>query len=65
MIVTDNFIPGGSSWQGLPIAHRMDWLTGEDTDDLVVRRELVAASVAALGDSWDNEIDIEWQDFQP
>jgi plasmid stability protein len=38
---------------------------GEDLDDLAVRRELAAASVAALGDFWDNEVDAQWQDFQP
>ena len=37
----------------------------EDLDDLAVRRELAAASVAALGDFWDNEVDAQWQDFQP
>jgi hypothetical protein len=65
MIVTDNIIPDESSWQALPITHRMDWLTDEDTDDLPVRRELAAASVAALGDFWDNEADRAWQDFAP
>jgi len=34
-------------------------------DDLAVRRELAAASVAALGDFWDNEVDAQWQTFQP
>lgn len=37
----------------------------EDLDDLVVRRDLAAASVAALGDVWDDEVDSQWQDFQP
>ncbi|MBE9472273.1 MAG: hypothetical protein KAW49_07110 [Anaerolineae bacterium] len=37
----------------------------EDLDSLAVRRELAAASVAALGDFWDNEVDAQWQDFQP
>ena len=37
----------------------------EDLDSLQVRRELAAASVAALGDFWDNEVDSEWQSFQP
>ena len=37
----------------------------EDLDSLMVRRELAAASVAALGDFWDNEVDAPWQDFQP
>jgi len=37
----------------------------EDLDSLVVRRELAAASVAALGDFWDNEVDAQWQNFQP
>ena len=37
----------------------------EDLDDLAVRRELAAASVAALGDFWDNEVDAQWQTFQP
>ena len=49
----------------LPKVVRMDWLTAEDTDDLAVRRELAAASVSALGDFWDNEVDVEWQSFQP
>ena len=40
-------------------------LAYEDLDDLAVRRELAAASIAALGDSWDNEIDAQWQTFQP
>ena len=38
---------------------------GEDTDSLAVRRELAAASVNALGDFWDNEVDAQWQTFQP
>jgi hypothetical protein len=37
----------------------------EDLDSLAVLRELAAASVAALGDFWDNEVDARWQDFQP
>jgi len=37
----------------------------EDPDDLAIRRELAAASVAALGDFWDNEVDASWQTFQP
>lgn len=37
----------------------------ENLDSLTVRRELAAASVAALGDFWDNEVDAQWQDFQP
>jgi len=37
----------------------------EDLDSLEVRRELAAASVAALGDFWDSEVDAQWQDFQP
>jgi hypothetical protein len=32
---------------------------------MVVRRELAAASVAALGDFWDYKLDREWQDFAP
>ena len=40
-------------------------LPAEDMVCLAVRRELAAASVAALGDFWDNEVDREWQDFQP
>jgi hypothetical protein len=44
---------------------QMDRLPDEDIDSLVVRRELAAASVAALGDFWDNEVDLEWQNFQP
>ena len=39
--------------------------TGEEIDSLAVRRELAAASVNALGDFWGNEIDTEWQTFQP
>lgn len=48
----------------LAVLH-MDHLPDEDIDSLAVRRELAAASVAALGDFWDNEVDAEWQDFQP
>ena len=40
-------------------------MSEEDLDDLAVRRELAAASVAALGDFWDDEVDAQWQDFQP
>ncbi len=36
-----------------------------DLDDVAVRRDLAAASVAGLGDFWDNDIDAQWQDFQP
>jgi hypothetical protein len=36
-----------------------------DLDDVAARRELATASVAGLGDFWDNEIDAQWQDFQP
>lgn len=43
----------------------MDWLSNDDIEDLAVRRELTAASVAALGNCWDNEEDLEWQNFQP
>ena len=43
----------------------MEHVPNEDIDSLAVRRELAAASVAALGDFWDNEVDREWQDFQP
>ncbi len=43
----------------------MDHLPDEDIDSLAVRRELAAASVAALGSFWDNEEDLEWQKFQP
>ena len=39
--------------------------TNDDTNSLTIRRELALASVAALGDFWDNEVDREWQDFQP
>ena len=46
-------------------ATRMEWLSDEDTDDLAVRRELAAASVASIGDFWDDEVDAEWQDFAP
>ena len=48
----------------LTVLH-MDHLPNEDIDSLAVRRELAAASVAALGDFWDNEVDLEWQIFQP
>jgi len=41
-----------------PAAHK-------DLDSLAVRRELAAASVAALGNFWDNEVDAQWQTFQP
>jgi hypothetical protein len=37
----------------------------ESLDSLAVRRELAAASMAALGDLWDNEVDAQWQTFQP
>ena len=37
----------------------------EDLDSLAVRRELAAASVAAVEDFWDNEVDAQWQNFQP
>ncbi|OGO40510.1 MAG: hypothetical protein A2Z04_01500 [Chloroflexi bacterium RBG_16_57_9] len=37
----------------------------EDLDSLSVRRELAAASLATLGDFWDNEVDAQWQTFQP
>jgi plasmid stability protein len=37
----------------------------EDLDSLAVRRDLAAASVAGLGDFWDNEVDARWQTFQP
>ena len=37
----------------------------EDMDSLAVRRELAAASVNALGGSWDDEVDAQWQAFQP
>ena len=60
----DNHVPDEAFRQMLPIIHPLDWLTDEDTDDLAVRRELAAASVGALGDFWDNEVDIAWQDFQ-
>jgi hypothetical protein len=43
---------------------QMDHLPDEDIDSLAVRRDLAAASIAALGDFWDNEVDLEWQDFQ-
>ncbi len=36
-----------------------------DLDDVAVRRDLAAASVAGLGDFWDNDIDAQWQEFQP
>jgi len=37
----------------------------DDLDSLSVRRELAAASVAALGDFWDDKVDAQWQPFQP
>ena len=37
----------------------------ESLDRLSVRRELAAASVAALGDFWDSGVDAHWQTFQP
>jgi hypothetical protein len=40
-------------------------MSEEDLDDLAVRQELAAASVAALGDFRDGEVDAQWQDFQP
>lgn len=36
----------------------------ENLDSLAVRRELAAASVAALADFWNNEVDAQWQTFQ-
>lgn len=50
---------------GSALAALGDGPMSEDLDDLAVRRELAAASVAALGDFWDNEVDAQWQDFQP
>jgi hypothetical protein len=37
----------------------------DNLDSLAVRRELASVSVAALGDFWDNEVDAQWQTFQP
>jgi hypothetical protein len=37
----------------------------ENLDSLAVRRELASVGVAALGDFWDNEVDAQWQTFQP
>ena len=58
-------IPGELPYQALPDATDIDWLSDEDLDSVAVRRELAAASVAALGDFWDNEVDLGWQDFAP
>lgn len=44
---------------------QIDNLSNEDVDNLAVRRELAATSVAALGDIWDNELDHKWQEFRP
>lgn len=44
---------------------QMDLPSDDDLDSLTVRRELAAASIAALGNVWDNEVDRVWQDFQP
>ena len=49
----------------MPDATGIEWLSLEDLDSLAVRRELAAASVAALGNFWDNEVDRAWQDFAP
>ena len=65
MILPNNAIPGELPCQALPDAIGIDWLSDEDLDSLAVRCELAAASVAALGDFWDNEVDLEWQNFQP
>ncbi len=46
-------------------AEQVDNSAEDNVNSLAVRRELAAASVAALGDFWDNEVDREWQDFQP
>jgi hypothetical protein len=40
-------------------------MTEEDLNSLAVRRELATASMAALGDFWDHEVDAQWQDYQP
>lgn len=61
----DHMSPNDTSGQAMPKVSLVDWLTDEDTDDLAVRRELAAASFAALGDFWDNEVDRAWQDFAP
>lgn len=50
--------------QALPDGMGIDWLFYEDLDSLEVRHELAIASVAALGDFWDNPEDLEWQNFQ-
>jgi hypothetical protein len=63
--VPNKTIPGESSRQTLLDTIGIDWLSDENLDSMVVRRELTAASVAALGDFWDNELDREWQDFAP
>lgn len=42
----------------------MDHLPDEDIDSLAVRRELAAASIAALGDFWDSEVDLDWAEIQ-
>lgn len=64
-MASNNTTPGDSPEQALLNATRMDWLSGEDIDNLATRRELAAASIAALGDFWDSDCDLEWQDFQP
>ena len=62
LMAPNNPTPGDLLWQALQDA---DHLADDDIDSLAVRRELAAASVVALGDFWDNEVDLEWQDFAP
>ena len=50
-------------WKSSPATLEADSIL-EDLDSLAVRRELAAASVAALGDFWDNELDAQWQNFR-
>lgn len=65
MLLPNNTIPGELPCQVLPDAAGIDWLSDEDLDSLAVRREMAAASIAVLGDFWDNEVDCAWQDFTP
>lgn len=64
-MLPNNAIPGELPCQALPAAIGMAWSFDEDLDKLAIRRELAAASVAALGDFWDNEVDSQWQDSAP
>ena len=59
----DSILPMDTSPQALLDAIRMALQLDEGIDSLLVRRDLAAASIGALGDCWDNEVDLEWQDF--